>query len=271
MAKKLKVGIIGCGTIGGEVAKACTNLLKKKVELVSLYDLDSKKTRVLEKSIKRKIGTSSMNQLVRKSDLLIEAASSAVSPHYLKLAIGRKKDIMIMSIGGLLGRENLVKKARQRGINVYLPSGALAGIDALKSGSLSKIESVTLTTRKPIMGLQGAPYLSKSRINLNRIKKETVVFDGTARDAVKAFPKNINVSALLSLAGIGSRKTRVKIVACPGIHRNIHEVEIKGTFGVIKTITENVPSSANPKTSYLAALSAIATLKGIVDSVHIGT
>jgi len=272
MRKRIKVGIVGCGTIGKEVAKVCLwGDLKKKTMLVSFYDADKAKKKNFEKYVGRKIAANSIEALIQKSELLIETANGQAALGLLRLAIKKRKDIMIMSIGGLLGKEKLLNLARRNGINVYLPSGALAGIDAIKSASVSKIKSVTLTTKKPPKGLEGAPYLTRRNIKLRGLKRDKIVFKGSAREAVKAFPKNINVSALLSLAGIGATKTRVKIIASPRLTKNVHEVVIEGDFGIIRTITENKPSLANPKTSYLAALSAIATLRGIVDSVRIGT
>ena len=154
---------------------------------------------------------------------------------------------------------------------VYLPSGAVCGIDGLKSCRAGSIYSVTLTTRKPPRGLEGAPYLKEKNIRLSDIKGETVIFDGTAREAIKGFPQNVNVCAALSLAGIGADKTRVRIMTSPEYTKNIHEVRIEGDSGNISTRTENVPSKANPKTSQLAVFSAIATLEGIAKSVRVGT
>jgi aspartate dehydrogenase len=178
---------------------------------------------------------------------------------------------MVMSVGGLIGHEDLLKKASKKCVKVYIPSGALCGVDGLKSSSTGRIKSVTLTTRKPPKGLEGAPYIKEHNINLAAIKNETVIFTGSAKDAIKAFPQNVNVSAVLSLAGIGAGKTRVRIITSPQYTKNIHEVEIESEAGRIFTRTENVPSKTNPRTSELAVFSAIATLKGITDSVRLGT
>jgi len=271
MEIKLKVGIMGCGVIGSKIAESCLGDLKDSIELIALFDIDKDKILVLENKLGRKLGSSSVDDVFKKSELVIEAASAAISSEMLSHAIEKKVDIMIMSVGGLLGHENLIKEARKKGIRVYIPSGAVAGIDAIKAASFSKIDSVTITTRKPPKGLEGAPYLLENGINIKEIKEETVIFEGSAKQAVKGFPKNINVSALLSLVGIGADKTTVRIVTSPLFTRNSHEVEVKGEFGEIKTQTFNVPSPFNPKTSYLAILSAIATLKGIVDNVRMGT
>ncbi|MDD5439411.1 MAG: aspartate dehydrogenase [Candidatus Omnitrophica bacterium] len=271
MTKRLKVGIVGCGTIGTVLAKACRGRLKNKVELVGLYDTDSEKAQKLAAAIGKRIAQKTVHDLFTKAGLVIEAAAGAVSGRLLDQAIRHKKDIMIMSVGGIIGNEGLLKRAAARGIRVYFPSGALAGIDALKSAALGGITSVCLTTRKPPQGLEGAEYIKAHHINLKGLKRQTEVFSGTAAEAVRAFPQNINVSALLSLAGIGAVRTKVRIVADPAIDRNIHEVEIRSKSGVVRTMTENVPSPANPKTSFLAALSAVATVEGIVNTVRYGT
>jgi len=268
---KLKVGIIGCGTIGAEMARACQTGLKDYVDLAGICDLITEKAELLQKSLKGKTPLLKLDDLMNRSDLIVEAAGAGISAEILKKAIDCKKDVLIMSIGGLLGNESLLDKAEKCGIKVYLPSGALCGIDGLKSASVGKIDSVTLTTRKPPKGLERAPYIVKNNIDLSSIKEETLVFEGTANDAVKGFPQNVNVAALLSLAGLGAANTRVRIVTSPGYTKNIHEVEIKGESGDIMTRTENLPSKVNPKTSQLAVFSAIATLKGIVKKVHIGT
>jgi len=268
---KIKIGIIGCGAIGSALAEYCTKDLKDRLDLVSIYDISEEARLSLEKTLNKKIAVSSLDELIGKSDLLIESASGSVSHKILKLAIDNKKDVIIMSIGGLLGHEGLLDEAGKKGIKVYLPSGALAGIDAFKACGISKIESVRLTTRKPPKGLLGAPYLKEKNIDITKIDGESVVFEGNAAQAVKGFPKNVNVSALLSIAGLGSEKTIVRIITSDKYTKNSHEVEIKGDFGTIKTVTENVPFPENPKTSYLAALSAMATLRGIVDTVRIGT
>lgn len=269
--RKIKVGIIGCGTIGTEIAKACLDRMRNTVNLVGICDACEEKELLLRKILKSKVLILKLDDIIKKVDLIVEAASAKMSGAILKKAINNKKDILIMSIGGILGHENLLKKAAKIGIKVYLPSGAICGIDGLKSASIGKIDSVTLTTRKHPSGLTGAPYLKKNDIDIWGIRKDTVIFDGNAMDAIKGFPQNVNVCALLSLAGLGAKNTRVKVVTSPAYTKNIHEVEIKGEFGHLMTKTENVPSKTNPKTSQLAVFSAIAALEGAAKTVKIGT
>jgi len=269
--RKIRVGIIGCGTIGGELALACHVRMKNTVDLVAICDAEKEKCDTMQKVIKKKIQLLKVDELIKKVDLVVEAASSKISADILKKAINAQKDILIMSIGGLLGNEDLLVKAAKAGIKVYLPSGAVCGVDGLKSASVGKIDSVTLTTRKSPKSLSGAPYLKENNIDIWAIKDETVIFEGSAMDAVKGFPQNVNVCAILSLAGIGAKNTRVRIVASPAYTKNTHDLEIEGEFGRLTTKTENVPSKTNPKTSQLAVFSAIATLEGVVKSVKLGT
>lgn len=257
-----KIGIIGCGAIGTGIAEFINKKLKKKAKIAFICDIDLKKRDALLGKIKPKPCAVNIDTLIKKSDFIIEAAGVKVSGKILEKAISYKKDVLIMSTGGLLKKSSLFEKAKSRGSNVYLPSGAICGLDGLKGASIGKIKSVKLTTRKPPKGLKGAPYLKN--INIDKIKRETVVYNGNALEAMKYFPKNINVAATLSLSGVGPKKTKVKIITSPKYIKNIHEVEVEGEFGKLFARTENVPSKNNPKTSQLAIFSALSKIKEVI-------
>jgi aspartate dehydrogenase len=268
--KKIRIGLVGCGTIGSEIAGACQGELSKSMTLTAVCDVDSAKAVALAKAMKR-VKVLGLDQLIKGVDLVVEAASAKISGEVLKKCIKNKRDVFIMSVGGLLGKDALLKEAEAKRVKIYLPSGAICGIDGLKSASSGKIDSVTLTTRKPPKGLKGAPYFNDKNIDLDKVSGEMTVFEGSAEEAIKGFPQNVNVAAVLSLAGIGAKKTRVRIVTSDQYTKNVHEVEVEGEFGRLMTRTENVPSKTNPKTSALAFFSAIATLREIASSVRIGT
>jgi len=259
-----KIGIIGCGTIGTGIAEFIETTLKDEARIVALCDIDPKKADALSGKLKLTPVISSIDVLIEKSDLAIEAADMSVSLEVAEKAILQKKDALIMSTGGLLKNSGLFKKAKAAGCNIYVPSGAVCGLDGLRAAGIGKIEKVTLTTRKPLRGLKGAPYLIKNRIDIDGIKKETLIYSGRASDAVKHFPKNINVAATLSLSGVGPERTMVKIITSPEYTKNTHELEVEGEFGRLFTKTENVPSKNNPKTSQLAIFSALAKLKEVI-------
>jgi aspartate dehydrogenase len=269
---KLKIGIVGCGVIGSRLAKAIVKDFSDKANLVGLYDINLEKAYSLASDLKKKnIVTLSLEDLIKKCSFVIEAASVKASRSIAKLAVDFGRDIMIMSVGGMLDAEGIFKQAKEKKCSIYLPSGALSGLDAVKAASLSKINSVTLTTRKPPAGLIGNPYLLKRNINLEHLDKETVIFEGNVDMAVKLFPKNINVAAALSLACGCKDKVLVRIITSPEYTKNSHEILLEGDFGKLQSRTENFPCSDNPKTSFLAILSAIATLKRILEHIKIGT
>ncbi len=268
----LKIGLVGCGAIGTEIAKAIDSGVID-ADLVAVCDHNPATAAALIESLRRKPVKAGLEDLVNLSDVVVEAASQKAVPAIARAALAKGKRLMIMSVGALADPvlfQEVKSLAREHGSQVYIPSGAISGLDALKSASMGTIRKVTLTTTKNPNGLKGAPYILEKKIDLEALTGPTEIFEGSAAQAVKAFPANVNVAATLYLAA-GESDVRVKIVADPDIHVNRHEIVVEGDFGRISTRVENVPSPRNPRTSFLAALSAIATLRSIVEPVKIGT
>lgn len=270
--KKMKIGIVGCGAIGRNLAQFLDKELYKKATLHALCDIDTSRALQLKDSLRRSNPVlCDMRTLIAKSELIIESSTSDVSYSIAKNSLSKGKRVLLLSIGGIVESVGeLSRIAEKYGGILYLPSGAICGIDGLQAAALAGIKKVVLITRKPPQGLAGAPYIIKKGINLGKIRKETIIFEGSAFNAIQNFPKNVNVSALLSIAGIGARKTRVRIMTAPTYRRNSHEIQIESKAGTIRVVCENVAFSHNPKTSYLAALSAMVTLKSIFSPVKIG-
>ncbi len=269
--KRKKIGIIGCGNIGTEISRA-VDKEDINVEISGCYDISKQKYETMLKKLKKiKPPFMEMEEVIKTCDLVIECAAKDAVRGIFEKAIKYYKDILFLSAGGVLDCLDLVNEAKEKMINMYIPSGAVVGIDGLDAAKYIGIKQVTLITRKPPEAFKGNKYLQQKNIDINKINVETVVFDGTAKEAVNDFPANINVAATLSIAGIGPEKTRVKIIIDPFIKTNIHEIIVEGDFGRFKTITENLPSPENPKTSYLTSLSTIVLIKKIVEPIHIGT
>ena len=267
-----KIGLVGCGAIGSEIAKAIDQG-KISARLVAVCDHNPDTANELINTLKEKPVRANLEELVNSSDIVVEAASQRAVPAIARATLEMGKSLLIMSVGALADMElykSIKKMASMHGSKVYLPSGAISGLDGLKSASIGNIRRVTLTTTKNPVGLEGAPYIREKKIDLMALKEPTLIFEGSAAEAVKAFPANVNVAATLCLAA-REGEVRVKIIADPGINVNRHEIVAEGDFGRITTQVENVPSPKNPKTSYLAALSAIATLRSIVEPIKIGT
>lgn len=259
----MKVGIVGCGAIGSFLAEE----LKDTV----LFDRNRDRARELADRTGSSAVTS-LEELVDRSDLVVEAAAPVAVPDVARAALGAGRNLMVMSVSALLDddlRDEVVTLAEDGGGQIHTPSGAICGLDGVKAAATRDVESAVLTTRKPPEALAGAPGVEG--IDLDGLTGEETVFEGPAREAVKLFPRNVNVSASLSLAGIGPDRTRVRIVADSSLDRNVHEVRVRGDFGELVTRVENVPSPDNPKTSYLAPMSALATIRGIEIGLKVGT
>ena len=267
VGRTLRVGLIGAGAMGSIIARA-VGRGELRAALTGVADLEPERARAAAAESGAIVGT--IPEVAEVADLLVEAAGAGVVRPVLEAAARRGRDAVILSVGGLLDLGDTIEAATDAGVNVYCPSGAIAGLDAVKAAANGEIRTARLTTRKPPAGLAGAPYLAAHGIDVSALEAPVTVFEGTAREACRAFPANINVSAALSLAGIGADGTEVRLIADPSIERNIHEIEVTGDFGVIRTITENAPSE-NPRTSRLAALSAVALLKGLTASPRVGT
>ncbi len=270
---KLKIGIVGCGAIGSSLAKEIVVGLRDAACLVALYDIQLEKSRSLSKQLTRntKFCVGNLEALIRKSDLVIEASCAKAAWEITRKSLASGRKLMVMSVGGLVGYlDELFVLAAKHKAQLYFPSGAICGIDGLKAANIAGVQRILLTTRKHPEAFNGVEYVAK-KFKLAGLKKDKILFSGTAALAVKYFPQNINVAAVLGLAGIGMHKTEVRIIASPTVRKNIHEILIESKAAKIFTRTENILHPQNPKTSYLAVLSAIATLKQILQPIKIGT
>ena len=206
-------------------------------------------------------------------ELVVEAAAQAAAREYAVPLLEAGMDVMIMSVGALADEallERLRDAARRAGRRVYVPSGALGGLDAVKAGALSGLEEVELTSTKPPIALQGAAYFDTHPVDWERITSPTLVYEGPAAEAVGYFPQNVNVAAVLSLAGVGPHRTKVRVIADPAATTNQHSVRVRGGFGTLEVHLSNLPTPENPKTSWLAALAAVAMLRRIADPIQLG-
>ncbi|MCX9085055.1 MAG: aspartate dehydrogenase [Candidatus Methanoperedens sp.] len=269
----LKIGVIGCGAIGAQICRAIdSGAINAK--LTAIYDRSDKHCEMLLESLKIRPVVSLPAELIKNADIVVECASQAAVGEHGLCVLNGGKDLMIMSVGALMDQkllDDLVNSAKSNNCKIYIPSGAISGIDGLRSAKIASIDRVEISTIKNPKGLEGAPFMIENNIDPYSFQKKTMIFNGNAKEAVKAFPANVNVAASLSLAGIGFEKTRVKVFVDPKISRNIHEIRVEGDFGNFTSRIENIPSKDNPRTSLLAALSAIATLKKITEPLQIGT
>jgi len=268
--KKLKIGIVGCGAIGTGVALFVDKELKKSASLTALADLDLKVLKRLQKKLHLFPKALSIDALIKNVDLVIEAAGVKAAELILKKAILYRKDVVILSVGALINDLSILQKIKRQKIKLYVPSGAICGVDGLGALSTGKIKSVKLITSKHPRGFLGAEYLKRKKIDLSSLKREKVIFKGSVKQAVKHFPKNINVAAILLLAS-GVKDVQVCIKANPKLKKNTHRIEVDSSQARLSINVENTPSKLNPKTSALAVLSTQHLLRNIFSNFKIGS
>ena len=259
----------GLGAIGRQVAKALADGIPG-LSLVGATARDPEKAEAFLRTLPGKPPFLTLDELIATSDLVVEASTQAHLQEIAPKALGAGRDLVVLSCGGLLGRQDWVKLAEANRCRILVPSGAIVGLDGVKGARIGEITAVTMETRKPPAGLAGAPWIAEQKIDLAAITTETLVFEGPATGACRAFPANVNVLAALSLAGIGPERTRTKIYCVPGLTMNRHRIEVRGEFGRLSIEIENVPSE-NPRTGKLSYLSTIALLKDLASPLRIGT
>jgi aspartate dehydrogenase len=258
----LSVGIVGMGVIGRAIARAVTSDMPG-VELAGVTVRDPAKAAGY-----RAVPLAS---LIESADVIVEAATQAALLEFGPAVLAAGRHLMVLSVGALVGvLPEWARLAEKNHCRILVPSGAIAGLDGVKGAREGAITAVTMETRKPPRGLAGAPWIEQKRIDLDAIRSETLIFEGPATEAVRAFPANVNVVAALSLAGIGPERTRIQLYAVPGLERNQHRITVEGEFGRLRIEVDNVPSE-NPRTGKLSYLSAIAMLRELGAVTRVGT
>ena len=267
----MKIALAGLGAIGGAVARRVLADGIPGIQLVAVSARDHDKARATLKAMNgATVPVVGLADLAGMADLVIECAPAALMDEIAQPVLRAGKKLLVLSAGALLPRPELLELAKKHGGQIIVPTGALLGLDAVCAAAEGKIHSVQMTTRKPPNGLSGAPYLVENRIQVDDVREPLRVFSGSARDAAKGFPANVNVAVALSLAGIGPDRTLIDIWADPTVTRNTHRIQVDSDSARIDMTIENIPSE-NPKTGRITALSVIAALRKIHAPLRVGT
>jgi aspartate dehydrogenase len=266
----LGVAIGGLGAIGKVVARRLDCGIDG-LALAAVSARDGARARATMAGFSRPAPVVPLARLGEEADIVVECAPAALLRELAEPALGRGRLVMVLSCGALLDNFDLVELARRHGGRIFVPSGALLGLDAVAAAAEGGISKVHMVTRKPPRGLFGAPYLKENAIDISELSEPKRVFAGTAREAANGFPANVNVAAALALAGIGPDCTTIEIWADPSVIRNIHRIEVEAEAARFSMQIENVPSAENPRTGRLTALSVVAALKKLSSPLAIGT
>jgi aspartate dehydrogenase len=265
-----RVAIAGFGAIGKVVAEHLDRGIDG-LALAAVSARDTARAAAAMTGFARPVPVLPLARLGDEADIVVECAPAALLREIAAPALGHGCTVIVLSCGALLDNLDLVDLARRSGGRVLVPTGALLGLDAVVAAAEGNISSVTMISRKPPRGLLGAPYLETNGIDITGLGAPKRVFSGTAREAARGFPANVNVAAALALAGIGPERTTVEIWADPTVTRNIHRIEVEAEAARLSMQIENVPSAENPRTGRLTPLSVIAALKKLASPLAIGT
>jgi len=269
-AMTLRVAIGGFGAIGKVVAEQLDCGIEG-LALAAVSARDRMRAEAAMAGFTRPVPVVPLAGLWEHADLIVECAPAAVLRELAEPALAQGRQLMVLSCGALLDNFDLVELARRHRGRVLVPSGALLGLDAVAAAAQGNISSVHMITRKPPQGLSGAPYLEQNAIDVAGLSEPKRVFAGTAREAARGFPANVNVAAALALAGIGPDRTTIEIWADPTVTRNVHRIEVEADAARFSLQIENVPSAENPRTGRLTALSVVAALKKLTSPLVVGT
>ncbi|QRG68737.1 aspartate dehydrogenase [Brevibacillus choshinensis] len=266
----LKIGVIGYGTIGEDVVQAIGQDPVGGIQVASILVRDRSKYQV-PASLQSLMTEQEDDFFAHPFDLVVESAGHEAVKRYGERVLANGADLIIVSVGAFADealQDRLMKMAAEHGRKIIIPSAAIGGLDRIAAGSLGPMEEVTLITRKPPKAWYGT--IIEQQVSLAELTEPYCAFDGVARDSARLFPESVNVSAALSLAGIGFDRTKVKVFVDPHITSNTHEIEARGKFGQIKLQIQNTPSARNPKTGYIVAMSVMKTLRDRASHFVIG-
>lgn len=258
MTYTLAIG--GLGAIGMRVARAVDEGKLEGFSLTAVSANDRARATERVTDFTSPPAVVALAALADHADVVVECVPAASFRDVAEPTVRRGRTLMPLSVGALLTHMDLVDTARQTGGRIVVPTGAIIGLDTVRAMAVGEIYEVRLVTRKPPNGLAGAPHLVENGISVDGLKEALRVFQGTAREAAKAFPANVNVAAALGLAGVGPDRTTVEVWADPAVDRNMQSVTIRSDSGEAQMAIANIPSKENPRTGRIVANSVIATL-----------
>ena len=271
----MRVGIIGCGTIGGYLLDALAAGRIEGTTSAAVCVRNQVSKGVAEAQKHGVPVVMSVEDLIGHSpDLIVETASHDALAHHGSRILRAGIDLIPLSLGTLVDSgllAELIHAAECGGSQLHIPSGGIGGLDALAAAVEVGVTSVTMTSRKPPVAWRGIPYVEALGLDLAALTEPTLLYEGPARDCVREFPQNINIAAALSLAGVGFDRTMIRILADPTITLNTHEIRCEGDAGRFTVVMENLPVPSNPKTTYMACLSTVAAVRRARAAYRVGT
>ena len=268
--KSIRVAIAGLGAIGKSLAVRLASGVVPGVTLTAVSAKNHDKANQFVKTLAHPVKVLTISELEPEADVVVECAPAEFLGDIISPFLQARKKAIVLSVGAILFRPDLIELAKKTGGTIMVPTGALLGLDAVIAAAEGEIFSVKMVTNKPPLGLKGAPYLIENQISIDGLTKPLKVFSGNAKEAAKGFPANLNVVVALALAGIGPEKTQLEIWADPTVIRNTHTISVDSDSAKFSMKMENIPSEI-PKTGRIVAQSVVAMLRKMQATLQIGT
>lgn len=265
----MNIGIIGMGTLGLALAEYLTANPTCNMRLVGICGRENAENISFTRA--RGIPNMDMENLIHCADCIVEATTASSMPAIVRLVVQKGKIILPMSVGGFAFDTDLLDFLERHQANVLIPSGGISGIDGLLALREIGLDWVKITTTKSPKSLAGAPFFASSNSNPADLEEATVIFEGSARQSILAFPANTNLAITVSLAGIGFDKTCITIIADPKTNKTTQYLEAHAGECSIETYVRGVPLMKNPRTAQMALESLKALLRKTTSTVHLGT
>jgi aspartate dehydrogenase len=254
----MKIALIGFGGIGRTVAEHLAG--DSDIEFVAVAARESQRGPVHALLGAVPVVDSAPGLLSLDPELVVECASHAAFRQYAEPVLGAGVDLIAVSIGVLADegyRERTLAAAA--GAVLEIPSGAIGAIDAIAAARHAGLSRVAYVTRKNPRAWSGTP--AESMIDLSTVREPELFFDDTAERAALLFTEKANVTATLSLAGIGFRETRVQFWVDPAVGKSIHHIEAEGACGTLKIDLANNMAPVDGKASWLTAMSIVRAVR----------
>jgi aspartate dehydrogenase len=268
--KNIRVAIAGLGAIGKSLSKHLADGSVPGVVLTAVSAKNHENAKAFVKTLAHPVKVLKIEELEPEADLVVECAPAEFLGDIIAPFLKKQKRAIVLSVGAILFRPDLIELAKETGGAIMVPTGALIGLDAMVAAAEGKIHSVRMITRKPPKGLAGAPHLIENNISVEGLTEPLKIFTGNAKEAAKGFPANLNVVVALALAGIGPDKTLLEIWADPTVVRNTHTITVDSDSAKFTMTMENIPSE-NPKTGRIVAQSVVAMLRKMTSHFQVGT
>jgi aspartate dehydrogenase len=266
----LKIGLIGYGAIGKDVV---SYIKEDKVTGVKVEAILVRNKEQYEELKTGEFTVTDDEEWFFSSclDVIIECAGHEAVYLYAVKALSSGSHFITVSVGAFSDQQlydEVTGAAKKHERKLILPSAAIGGLDRIAASSINELEEVKLITRKPPAAWRGT--IAEESVDLDTISEVYTIYEGTARESAKLFPQSTNVSAALSIAGVGFDRTKVEVLVDPEVNHNTHQIVAKGYFGEVELTIQNTPSADNPKSGYIVAMSICKALRNLTSPVVIG-